>query len=489
MEKNKSTVKTIATGVLWSYGERFLAQAITLIVSIILARILDPEHYGIIAIVQIFITICDALVTGGFGNALVQKKDAEDVDFNSITWVSIFLAIILYCLLFFGAPFISDFYSDELLTPVLRVMGLRFFFSAFNSVQQAYVQRKMIFKKFFFATLGGTIFSAFLGIGMAIIGFGVWALVAQYLSNTVIDTIILYLTIDWKPKFQLSFVRVKRLWQFGSRMLAATMIFTIKDNIRSLIIGKKFSSSDLAFYNQGKKYPAIVVSDIVESLGKVLFPLLSNEQDSRDKIKSLMRQAIRLSSYLLTPIIIGMISSADVFVSVVLTEKWLPCVPYFRILCLVYLTRSLSTIFQKALLSIGYSGANLLHETITSIATVVLIFLAAFIFENIELIAWSYVMVMLIGLVIFSVFIKRSFSYGYFEMVKDYFPSLIMSLFMGGSVYLCGYLPINNIFKLVLQILIGIVIYISLSVVMKDKSYRYLRSKVVDLINSKTKRI
>jgi len=481
MAKNNSTVNKVTSGLIWSYAERFLAQGITLLVSIILARILDPEHYGIIAIVQVFITICDALVTGGFGNALVQKKDATDTDFNSISWVSIGIAIVLYTILFFSAPFIASFYDDSLLIPVIRVMGIRFIFSAFNSVQQAYVQRKMIFKKFFFATLGGTIFSAFLGIGMALKGFGVWALVAQYLSNTVIDTIILFLTIDWKPRFEISKESVSSLWAFGSKMLASTMVFTMKDNIRSLIIGKKFSSSDLAYYNQGKKYPALIVTDIVDSLGKVLFPLLSKEQESLIRVKQLMRRSISVSSYILTPAIIGLIAIADTFVTVILTEKWLPCVPYFRILCLVYLTRSLSSIFQKGLLAIGKSQVNLLHETITSVATIVLLAVAAFVFEDIELIAWSYVVIMVLGIMIFGFYVHKYFSYKYTEMAVDYLPSLIMSLIMGILVYFIGKVSIHPVIKLAVQVIAGGTIYILTSLAIKDRNMKY----IIDYIRSR----
>ena len=244
----------ITANLLWTYAEKFLAQGITLLVSIILARILDPDQYGTIAIVTVFITIGDALVTGGFGNALVQKKNSSDLDFNSICWLSLFVAVILYGILFISAKEIANFYDANILVPVIRVMGIKFIFSAINSIQQAYVQKQMMFKKFFFATLGGTLFSGVFGIAMALSGYGVWALVGQYLSNTVINTLILAITIKWKLKFQISWKSIKELWKFGSKMLASTIVYTVKDNIRSLIIGKKFTSADLAYYNQGNRF-------------------------------------------------------------------------------------------------------------------------------------------------------------------------------------------------------------------------------------------
>lgn len=480
MEKNRGAGK-FASGLFWSYAERFFAQGITLLVSIVLARILDPEHYGIIAIVTIFITICDALVTGGFGNALVQKKDATDIDFDSISWFSVGVAGVLYIILFLSAPIIASFYNESLLTPVLRVMGIKFIFSAFNSVQQAYVQRKMIFKKFFWATLGSTVISAVVGIGMALKGFGVWALVGQYLSNTVISTIILCFTIDWKLRFRISISSIKELWKFGAGMLAATVTFVFKDNIRSLIIGKRFTSSDLAFYNQGKKYPQLLVTDIVESLGKVMFPVLSAEQDSAEKIKNIMRKSVRVSSYVLTPCIIGLLSVSDTFVLAVLTDKWLPCVRYMRVLSLVYITRPMTTIFQKGLLAIGKTGVNLFHEIITSVLTIILLIVAVFVFDSIILIAWSYVLIMILGLIVFSIFIKKYFVYSFCEMLSDYLPPFVLSCVMGAAALACGAVFSVPMIRLIVQVVAGAIVYIVLSCIFKIDGFMYLKKTVSNI--------
>lgn len=302
---SETSNKKILSGIGWAYGERILAQVISLIVSIILARLLDPAHYGIIAIVTVFISFLDAFVSGGFGNALVQKKDADDLDFNTICWFSILVSIVLYLILFLAAPSIEKFYDMDQLTAVTRIMGLRVIVSAFNSVQHAYVQRHMVFKRFFFATLGGTLVSAVVGIVMAYRGFGVWALVAQYMTNSIIDTIVLRFTIDWNPKLEWSFVRLKSMMGFGLKMLGATLVNTLQDNIRSLVVGKVFTKEDLAYYNQGKKYPATLMNNLVGSIQKVMFPAFSEFQQNRDHIKNVMRKSIRVSSFVLVPAVIG----------------------------------------------------------------------------------------------------------------------------------------------------------------------------------------
>ena len=486
MEK-KSLAATVTSGIAWTYGERFFAQLITLVVSIVLARLLDPEHYGVIAIVTVFITICDAFITGGFGNALVQKKDVDDLDFNSVCWVSIGISLVFYIALFFAAPFIAKFYNEPLLKRVIRVMGIKFVFSAYNSVQQAYVQKKMIFKKFFFATLGGTIFSAVLGISMAYFGFGVWALVGQIMSNTIIDTVILFVTIDWKLKLEFSAERITDLWEFGSKILVSTLVFTFKDNIRSLIIGKQFTSSDLAYYNQGKKFPSLLVTDIVESLGKVLFPVLSSEQNSRDRVKNYVRKSIRLSSFILLPAIVGLISVADTFVMAILSEKWLGCVPYLRILSLVYITRPLSTVFQKAILAVGKSSINLLHEVITSILTIVLVIISALYLHSVTFIAWSYVIVMVVGVALFAYFINEIFGYSYREMICDYCPVAIMSCIMGVVVFFVGKIDVSPLLKLFIQVGSGGVIYVAISAITKNKEFYYLMNYIKGIIGKREK--
>lgn len=484
-EKKPSEKASILSGVGWSYAERIMAQAITLLISIVLARLLSPDHYGVISIVTVFITIGDALVVGGFGNALVQKKETEEIDFNSICWVSITVSLAVYCILFLSAPLVSTFYSMPQLTPIIRVMGIKFIFSAFNSVQHAYVQKNMMFRKLFYSSVAGSAVSAVVGIAMALSGFGIWALVAQYMSLSVINTLVLFCTIAWKPKLEISWNSVKQLWNYGAKVLGATMVYTIRDNIRTLLIGKRFSSADLAHYNQGQKYPALLVTDIVASLGNVLFPLMSKNQSDVGKVKQLMRETICMSSYILTPAVLGIFAVGDTFVQVVLTEKWMPCVPFLRIMCLVYVTRSLSTVFQKALLALGKSNLNLIHETTTSLMTISLLFVAVFMFNSVMLIALSQVAVMLLGVGLQMIWVRKYLKYGFREMARDYLPSVFMAIAMAVVVILIGAIPVPGLIKFVIQILVGVSIYVGLSIALKNPSYIKLKKLLVGLINRK----
>lgn len=482
--------KKITTDLGWAFSERLLAQFISLVVSVILARILDPDHYGIISLVSVFITILDAFVSGGFGNALVQKKDADDLDFNTICWFSIFFSLLLYSVLFILSPYISNYYKMDSLCSITRIMGVRIIVSSFNSVQHAYVQRKMQFRKFFFSTLGGTLISAVVGIVMALNDYGVWALVSQYLVNSIIDTIVLLFAIDWKPKFQFSFERLKIMCPFGFRMMGATVVNTFNDSFRSLLIGKHYSTEDLAYYNQGKKYPAFLMNNLISSIQKVFFPAFSKEQDDREHIKALMRTSIRISSYLLLPVIIGIVATAETFIVAVLTEKWVPCIPYLRILSLIYVTRTANTIMQSSLLGIGKSKYNLIHEVVGTVLSIVLVLMAVFIFDSIKLVAWSYVVTMVIGTGIFVFFVHKEFNYRFYEMFTDFIPYVLISVLMGLGVFFIGRLPVYPILLLIIQVIAGVFFYLFISHLFGIKEQDYFFAQIKRIINyGKNKRV
>ena len=258
MQSSNSTIYNF----IWRFAERCGAQLVSFIVSIVLARILVPEDYGTIALVTVFTAILQVFVDSGLGTALIQKKEADDLDFSSVFYFNLVVCVILYIGMFVASPYIAAFYGDDTLTPIIRVLSLTIIISGVKGIQQAYVSRNMLFKRFFFSTIGGTIFSAILGIGMAYAGFGVWALVVQQLSNTAIDTLILWITVKWRPKKLFSWSRLKVLLSFGWKLLVSSLLDTGYNNLRNLIIGKMYSSADLAFYNQGDKFPKVIVTNI-----------------------------------------------------------------------------------------------------------------------------------------------------------------------------------------------------------------------------------
>lgn len=463
----------------WRFLERSGAQIVTLIVSIVLARILDPSVYGTVAIVTVMMTILQVFVDGGLGNALIQKKDADDLDFSSVFFFNVFACAVMYLILFFSAPFIAAFYENNELVAIIRVLGLTIMISGVKGIQQAYVSKHFLFKKFFFSTLGGTICAAAIGIWMAVKGYGVWALVAQYLVNTFIDTAILWCTVNWRPKFIFSFPRLRVLLSFGWKIFASNLISVTYEELRALIIGKKYSAEDLAFFNKGKQFPNLIITNINTSIDSVLFPAMSEKQADVSEVRRLMRSAMKISSFVIWPMMIGLAACADSFVSLLLTDKWLPCVPFLQIMCFTFALYPIHTANLNAIKSLGKSDIYLKLEITKKIIGFVIIFITM----------WFGVFWMAIGQAIaalFSLIIniypsKRLLGYSYHNQFFDLFPNLIISIVMGFCVYFIPFVPfLPHGIVLIAQIFIGIILYIVLSIVTKNENF----IAVISLIKS-----
>ena len=460
------------SGFLWRFFERCGAQGVTLVVSIILARLLDPDVYGTIALISVFTIILDVFVNSGFGNALIQKKDADDLDFSSVFYFNIFMCIVLYAFLFITAPLIASFYRLPELTALVRVLGLNLILSGVKNVQQAYVSKHLLFKKFFFATLGGTLGAAVVGIWMAYRGYGVWALVAQQLFNGTVDTIILWLTVKWRPKRIFSFERLKSLFSYGWKLLVSSLLDTGYNQLRQLIIGKMYTTADLAFYNKGTEYTHPIITNINSSIDSVLFPVMSNAQDNRDTVKGMTRRAITTSSYIIWPMMMGIAACAEPIVRIVLTEKWLPCVPYMRIFCIVYAFWPIHTANLNAIKALGRSDLFLKLEIIKK--AVGLAIILATMWHSVMAMAWGMLVSCFTSQIINSWPNKKLLDYSYGQQIKDILPSILLSSAMFGIVYGIQFVGLNDWLTLIIQIPLGVVIYIAGSKLFKIESFDYL---------------
>ena len=469
----------------WRLAERYGAQIVQFIVSIVLARILMPEIYGTIALITIFITILQVFIDSGFGNALIQKKDADDLDFSTVFYFNIVLCGILYIAIFFLAPVIANFYNNRNLIPVIRVLSLSLVFSSLKNVQQAYVSRNMQFKKFFFATLFGTIVSAFVGILMAYRGFGVWAIVAQNLTNLALDTLILWITVKWRPKLMFSFERLKQLFSFGWKLLISALLEVTYTNVRQLVIGKKYSSEELAYYNKGNQFPNLIVTNINSSIDSVLLPTMSREQDDKDRVKQMTRKAIQTSSYIIAPMMIGLAVVAGSVIRLVLTDKWLFAVPFMQIFCLDYMFYPIHTSNLNAMKAIGRSDLFLKLEVIKK--TIGCLILLSTVWFGPIAIALGLLVSSLISIFINAFPNRKLLGYSYFEQIKDIFPNILTAAFMGVIVWCVGFIPINYIALLFIQIVVGIIVYILISALLKNKTFEYLFEAVKQVINKKRK--
>ena len=479
---NKTTIRNF----IWRFAERCGAQGVTFIVSIVLARLLEPSVYGTIALVTVFTTILQVFVDSGLGTALIQKKDADDLDFSSVFYFNFTVCLVLYSAMFIAAPYIAAFYNDTTLIPVIRVISLTLVISGVKNIQQAYVSRNMLFKRFFFSTIGGTIFSAFVGIGMAYLGMGVWALVAQQLSNAMIDTLILWLTVKWHPKRMFSWERLKSLLAYGWKLLVSALLETVYSNLRNLVIGKLYSASDLAYYNQGDKFPKLIITNINTSIDSVLLPTMSSAQDDREQVKRMTRRAIKTSTYIMAPLMMGLLFCADSIVKLVLTDKWLPCVPFLQIFCITYMFYPVHTANLNAIKAMGRSDMFLKLEIIKKIVGMIL--LISTMRFGVMVMAYSLLISSILNQLINSWPNRKLLNYGYEEQLKDILPGIILAVGMGICIRFVGMLPMPLIITLVIQVVMGASIYIGMSALLRLESFEYLWNLVNPVIKKLVKK-
>lgn len=468
--------ESITANMLWRLFERFGAQGVTFIVSIILARLLEPEIYGTVALVTVFTSILQVFIDSGLGNSLIQKKDADDLDFSTVFYFNIAFCIVLYILLWIVAPFIAQLYKNSSLKDIIRVLGLTIIISGIKNIQQSYVAKYMLFKKFFYSTLGGTIGAAIIGILMAYNGFGVWALVGQNLFNTFVDTCILWISVEWRPKKSFSFTRLKALVSYGWKLLAAKLLDTVYEDIRTLIIGKMYSTDDLAYYDRGRQFPMLAVSNVNIAIDSVLFPSMAMEQTDLSRVRAMTSRAVKTASYVVFPMMTGMAVCAEPLIRIILTDKWIECVPYLRIFCFGLALNPILIANLNAIKAIGRSDLYLRLEMIRK--AIGLITLVAFMWFGVKAIAYSYLLNCILNIFVNSWPNRKILGYGYLQQLKDIIPSLVISGIMGGIIFFIPQIGLNDWVTLLLQIVGGGAIYIGLSAVFKVESLFYILSIV-----------
>lgn len=466
----------VISNFIWRFAERCGAQAVQFIVSIVLARLLMPEVYGTIALITVITTILNVFVDSGMGTALIQKKDADSVDFSTVFYFNMFVCIILYVGLFICSPWIAYFYKDATLTPVIRVLGLTIVISGVKNIQQAYVSKTMQFKRFFFSTLGGTIGAAIIGIWMAYKGFGVWALVAQQIFNAMVDTLILWITVKWRPKKEFSFERLKGLFSYGWKLLASSLLDTVYNNIRQLIIGRMYTPSDLAFYNRGKQFPDLIITNINTSIDSVLLPTMSQEQENKERVKIMTRRAIKTSTYIMAPLMMGLAFCAIPVIRLILTEKWLSCVPFMQIFCITSMFYPVHTANLNAIKAMGRSDAYLKLEIIKKVIGMAL--LLSTMWFGVMAMAYSLLVSSVLSQIINSWPNRKLLNYGYLEQLKDILPGIILAVVMGICVYPVQWLGLSDIITLCIQVPLGMIIYIIGSKIFKLESFEYILNMI-----------
>ncbi len=457
--------KSVVVNFLWKLSEKGLSQLISLALSIVIARLIDPSANGTLALAMVFISILSVFIDCGLGTALVQRKQIDGLDLSSVFYFNAFMCAIVYAVVYFGAPLVSRFYDNLELTAVVRAAGLIIPLSGLRSVHQAYAERNMQFKLFFLSSLLATVTSGILGIVMAYKGYGVWALIAMNVVSGAVSTATLWCIVRWRPQWRFSWMRLKPLLNYGFKLLGSALVTSIYGNSRQLLVGKFYTTSDLAFYNKGNSLPNSISLTVQPSITSVLLPTISRYQDDRQMVRQLTGRSVAMMSTILWPMMVGLAACAEVFIPFAMTEKWAPAVPYMQLFCVEAAIWPISTVYVNTIRAIGLSGLDFKLQTTVRIVGISLLLLMV---RNgpfaVALCAFFCSVFEFLLLICVN---KKVLDYPIWHQLKSVLPFAAMSFAMGMVVYFVGKLPINSFLLLVMQVICGVIVYAVLVLLFK----------------------
>lgn len=466
----------VVSSLKWKLFERISSQLVTFTITLVLARILSPGDYGVIALLSVFVSLATVFVQGGFNTALIQNQEVDNKDYSTVLYFSLFVALLIYGILFLISPVVASFYNQPILKSMLRVLALMLFFGAINSVQVAYVTKLLRFRALFKATIVSNVISGLLGVACAILGFGPWALVIQQVFGQIIICLIMFLMVEWRPTIAFSVERLRVLLKLGGKILASNLLVTLFLNIRSLIIGKVYTADELGFFDKGKQFPSTIMDAVNGTIQSVMLPVYSSTQDNLSDLKAMVRRSVQVSCYVVFPMMIGLACVAKQLVLLLLTDKWAMCVPIIQLFALSYMCQPIQTISAQAIKAIGDGSTILRIEIARKITEMLLLFIS--LKFGIIWVAASSVISGVISCFISFKPNKSKLNYSYKEQLADVSVPLIYSVVVGIVVYFAGFICSNNFMSAIIQVLLGVCTYIVISVVFKNKTFHYLLDSV-----------
>lgn len=466
--------KKIIGSLSYKFTEQLAVKGTSLIVGIVLARLLNVKDFGVISLLTVFTNFASAIIEGGLSTSLIQKKEIDSEDYSTVFYTSCILAILLYVIIYFFSPWIAVYYGEAEMSAYLRIIALNLFATPFNAVQLGYVYRNMLFKKLLVASLSASITSGGIGIILAYIGIGPWALVVQALLSSLISVGVLFFIIPWKPTAEFAFSKLKEHFRFGWKLLASSLLDTGYIELRTLLIGKRYTTTDLSFYNRGDTYPKTIMTSLNTAVQTVMFPVLAGEQSNIEEVKNISRKTVMLSSVILFPVMAGFAAIAEGFVEIVLTDKWEECVIYLQLACLTYAMLPINSCNLQAIKAIGRSDIFLRLTLIKKVIGIMLIVIAIFSFDSPLSVAIVAALYAPLELLINAFPNKKLLSYSIFEQLADILPAFGSSLVMFLIVELLNF-AINFVYiKVIIQIIVGVCVYILCSLILQRKIVKEL---------------
>lgn len=477
--------KTLS-GLLWQFLQKITGQLFSFVVTVILARLLTPEDYGVVALACMFNVLVGIFISGSMDAALIQKKNADDLDYNTVFYSALFMSFVIYGVVYVGSPYFAAFYHNEQICPIMRVLALTMPIGALSMVQNSIISRRMEFKKFFASSMSGQVVAALVGIGMAYRGFGPWALVAQQMLSGITNTLVMFCIVRWHPKLMFSCTRFRTLFSFAWKKTAAGFIGTLCGQLKGYLIGYRYTAADLAYYNRGEGIPQMLDNNITGTINAVLFPALSKFQGDVKAVKNGIRRAMMTSSYILSPIFLGLAAVSDKIVLLLYSDKWSSAIPFMQLACLTCVVSVLNGANVQALFAIGKSGEVLKLEIYKKPVMLALIFGGIY-FGPIGISAFNF-LYSIYGLFVNNRPNRKLLDYSLREQVGDVKVGVLFSIAMALLVYLIGLFFENAVWALCVQIPVGIILYVSLSELLKPEAYMYSKTTLINLYKQKFRR-
>lgn len=467
-------------GTAWSFIDSIAGQGITFLVGLVLANILTPAEYGLIAIISIFIAVFNSIVDSGFSNALIRKNGVTDTDYNTIFIFNLGISIVLFLGLYVLAPFIGDFFNQIELVLLTRVMGIIVLINAFAIVQRTRLVKNIDFKTQTKVSVIASSVSGIIGILMAVNGYGVWSLVGQQISRQLLNTSLLWYFNRWMPRLEFSVKSFKEQFSFGWKLLVSSLIDTVWKQIYQIVIGRFYSPATLGQYERANQFNTIFSSNLTTIIQRVSYPVLSSIQNDNERMKSAYKRIIKITMYITFICMLGIAAIAKSMVLVLIGEKWLPSVEFLQIICFSGMQYPLHAINLNMLQVQGRSDLILKLEIVKKIIAIGPILLGVFI--NIKWMLIGSVITGLFAYYLNSYYSGKKMNYKMMEQVKDIIPSFIIALIMASVVYTMSYLDIQPFILLILQCSVGVLLTLILSILFKSQEYHELKSIVTSFI-------
>ena len=466
----------IIRSLLYKFTERFAVKGIGMVISIVLARLLSPEIVGQVAILEIFISFSLIIIESGVNSSLIQSRTADERDYATVFYLTLAIACAAILLLELTAPLIAAYYKSPQLTVPLRICAFVLLFSSFNSIQVARMQREMRFREMMWCNLSASLLAGGFGILLALRGAGLWALVAYHFGHIIVVCLLQFLVLRWVPKGRFSLESARRLGGYGVKMLAASFISTLYTSLRPLIIGRRFSTAELGYYDRGQKFASTISLNLDSAVQSVMFPVLSRAQDDAEQFRAILRRMKGLGSFLIFPVMLGLAAVAEPLIVLLLKEQWLPTVPFLVLLSIGEAQVPLTSSNLVALKSLGRSDLYARQELVRRVLMIAVLAVSVFAFDSVEAIAVSFVISAWLDVWVTGLPIRKLVGYGFFDQLRDVWKSGLSALVMAGAVWALGLLSLPKLPLLLLQIVCGAGIYALLNLALKNESLTYVLS-------------